>query len=56
MINVLKSYDSTYIFNRWTKVCSIKLGFAVHLSPHANICIIALITIQYLYNNYSYYD
>ena len=35
--------------------CSIQLGFAslnrtFHLSPHENICTIALITIHYLYN------
>ena len=36
--------------------CSIQLGFAsmngtFHLSPHENICTIALIYIHYLYNN-----
>ena len=36
--------------------CSIQLGFALlngtfHLSPHENICTIALINIHYLYNN-----
>ena len=38
-----------------TNKCSIQLGYAslngtFHLSPHENICTIALINIHYLYN------
>ena len=40
--------------------CTIQLGFAslngtFHLSPHENICTIALINIHYLYNIILYY-
>ena len=39
---------------RWKMKCSIQLGYALlngtfHLSPHENICTIALINIHYLY-------
>ena len=53
-MNAFHSCDGTAIFI-WLKMkCSIQLGFAslnrtFHLSPHENICTIALITIHYLY-------
>ena len=55
-MNVFHSCDGTYIFIRLKMKFSIQLGFAslnrmFHLSPHENICTIALITIHYLYNN-----
>ena len=54
-MNAFNSCDGTDIFIRWEMKCSIQLGFAsnrtFHLSPHENICTIALITIHYLYNN-----
>ena len=42
-------------WNKYKMKCSIQLGFAslngtFHLSPHENICTIALINIHYLYN------
>ena len=48
------SYNGTNIFIRWKMKCTIQLGFAslngtFHLSPHENICTIALINIHYLY-------
>ena len=48
------SCNGTNIFMRWKMKCSIQLGFAslngtFHLSPHENICTIALINIHYLY-------
>ena len=55
-MNVFNSCDGTYIFIRLKMKFSIQLGFAslnrmFHLSPHENICTIALITIHYLYIN-----
>ena len=43
-----------HIFSFGERKCSIQLGFAslnrtFYLSPHENICTIALITIHYLY-------
>ena len=54
-MNAFNSCDGTAIFIRCEMKCSIQLGFAslnrtIHLSPHENICTIALITIHYLYN------
>ena len=54
-MNVFHSYDGTDIFILWKMKWSIQLGFAslnrtFNLSPHENICTIALITIHYLYN------
>ena len=54
-MNAFNSCDGTPIFIRGEMKCSIQLGFAslnrtFHLSPHENICTIALITIHYLYN------
>ena len=48
------SCNGTNIFIRWKMKCTIQLGFAslngtFHLSPHENICTIALINIHYLY-------
>ena len=48
------SSNGTNIFIRWKMKCTIQLGFAslngtFHLSPHENICTIALINIHYLY-------
>ena len=48
------SCNGTNIFIWWKMKCSIQLGFALlngtfHLSPHENICTIALINIHYLY-------
>ena len=50
------SCNGTHIFIPWKMKCTIKLGFAslngtctFHLSPHENICTIALINIHYLY-------
>ena len=53
-MNAFNSCDGTSIFIRCEMKCSIQLGFAslnrtFHLSPHENICTIALITIHYLY-------
>ena len=53
-MNAFNSCDGTAIFIRLKMKCSIQLGFAslnrtFHLSPHENICTIALITIHYLY-------
>ena len=57
-----KTNNECFKFVRWYSYfhsvkdkCSIQLGFAslnrtFHLSPHENICTIALITIHYLYN------
>ena len=50
------SCNGTNIFMRWKMKCTIQLGFAslngtFHLSPHENICTIALTNIYYLYNN-----
>ena len=55
-MNAFNSCDGTSIFIRCEMKCSIQLGFAslnrtFHLSPHENICTIALITIHYLYIN-----
>ena len=54
-MNAFNSCDGTSNFIRREMKCSIQLGFAslnrtFHLSPHENICTIALITIHYLYN------
>ena len=54
IMNAFNSCDGTAIFIQWEMKCSIQLGFAssnrtFHLSPHENICTIALITIHYLY-------
>ena len=56
-MNAFHSCDGTAIFIRLKMKCSIQLGFAslnrtfhLDLSPHENICTIALITIHYLYN------
>ena len=54
-MNAFNSCDGTSNFIRCEMKCSIQLGFAslnrtFHLSPHENICTIALITIHYLYN------
>ena len=51
------SCNGTNIFIRWKMKCTIQLGFTslngtFHLSPHENICTIALINIHYLYNIY----
>ena len=48
------SCNGTNIFMRWKMKCSIQLGFillngTLHLSPHENICTIALINFHYLY-------
>ena len=45
------SCNRTNIFIRRKMKCTIQLGFAsfFHLSPHENICTIALINIHYLY-------
>ena len=53
-MSAFNSCDGTAIFIRLEMKCSIQLGFAslnrtFHLSPHENICTIALITIHYLY-------
>ena len=53
-MNVLHSVNGTDIFMRCKMKCSIQIGFAslnrkFHLSPHENICTIALITIHYLH-------
>ena len=54
-MNVYHSCNGTNIFIRWKMKCSIQRGEAelngtFHLSPHENICTIALINIHYLYN------
>ena len=54
-MNVFHSCDSTFIFIHLKMKFSIQLGFVslnrtFYLSPHENICTIALITIHYLYN------
>ena len=53
IMNVSHSCNGTNIFIRWKMKCTIQLGFAslngtFHLSPHENICTIALINIHYL--------
>ena len=59
----IKQIMNVFSFVQWNKYfhsvkmkCSIQLGFAslngtFHLSPHENICTIALINIHYLYTN-----
>ena len=54
-MNGFHSCDGTYIFIRRKMKCAIQIGFtslnrAFYLSPHENVCTIALITIHYLYN------
>ena len=56
IMKVSHSCNGTNIFIRWKMKCTIQLGFAslngtFHLSPHENICTIALINIHYLYTN-----
>ena len=58
----IKQIMNVFSFVQWNKYfhsvkdeCTIQLGFAslngtFHLSPHENICTIALINIHYLYN------
>ena len=48
------SCNGTSIFMKWKMKCTIQLGFTslngtFHLSPHENICTIALINIHFLY-------
>ena len=55
-MNAFNSCDGTAIFIRLKMKCSIQLGVAslnrtFHLSPHENICTIALKTIHYLYTS-----
>ena len=50
------SCNGPNIFMGWEIKCTIQLGFAslngtLHLSPHENICTIALINIHYLYTD-----
>ena len=64
----IKQIMNVFSFMQWNKYfhkvkdeCSIQLGFAslngtFHLSPHENICTIALINIHYLYNIHSQSD
>ena len=59
IMNVSHSCNGTNIFIRWKMKCTIQLGFAslngtFHLSPHENICTIALINIHYLYTRLAY--
>ena len=46
-MNAFNSCDGTSIFIQRGKA---ELNRTFHLSPHENICTIALITIHYLYN------
>ena len=60
-MNAFNSCDGTSIFILREMKCSIQLGFAslnrtFHLSPHENICTIALITIHYLYTKEPTFD
>ena len=54
IMNVFSFVQWNKYFIRWKMKCTIHLGFAslngtFHLSPHENICTIALINIHYLY-------
>ena len=42
---------ATVIFIWWKMKCNVPLNGTFHLSPHENICSIALMNIHYLYND-----